>query len=357
MTLVPVTSHRPAAHRATPRFRDRAVAAHHLLLTVAGFGLLVGATFLLGPVRTDRLATAAAYLCVTAGLTVLVGTAGQLSLGHGALMATGAYTVALLQDSYGQRGPWVLPLAVAAGVLVTIGVGAVLGFAAARPRGPYLAGVTLAVALAVPVVTTLAAGVLGGDRGLPVYPGPPPGPPARASAWLALAAAAATLFVLANLLTSRVGREFRAVRDDEVAAGLAGIPGARTRVLAFVVSAACAGLGGALLAVLDGSVSPGGFAPTLSLALLLAVVIGGAGSLAGAVWAAVLLVLLPDAGRALAAALPVGAETAGRLAEALPLAALGLGALVVVLAVPGGLQGLLGRRHRGRPRRREGGPA
>ena len=86
----------------------------------------------------------------------------------------------------------------------------------------------------------------------------------------------------------------RAVRDDEVAARLAGIHVARTQVLAFVVSAACAGLGGGLLAVLAQSVSPGAFSLTLSLYLLLAIVVGGLGSLAGAVWGALLLVILPD---------------------------------------------------------------
>ena len=98
--------------------------------------------------------------------------------------------------------------------------------------------------------------------------------------------------LLANLIRSRFGRTLRAVRDDEVAARLAGIPVARTQVLAFVVSAACAGLGGGMFAVLAQSVSPGAFALTLSLNLLLAVVVGGLGSLAGAVWGSLLLVLV-----------------------------------------------------------------
>lgn len=92
------------------------------------------------------------------------------------------------------------------------------------------------------------------------------------------------MLLLANLVRSRFGRSVRAVRDDEVAARLAGIHVARTQVLAFVVSAGCAGLGGGLLAVLAQSVSPGAFSLTLSLFLLMAIVIGGLGSLAGAVW-------------------------------------------------------------------------
>jgi branched-chain amino acid transport system permease protein len=323
----------------------RHVAVRHIAVTALALLLLVGLTFVLDPFRNYQLATAAAYLCATAGLTVLIGVNGQVSLGHGALMATGAYTVALLQNSLGPVGPWALPVSIVAGVAVTTAVGAVVGAAAARLRGPYLAGVTLAVTMVVPAVTTMASGTFGGDQGLPVYVDAPPGtvPPERWLAWLALAAAALTLFVLANLLRSRIGRNFRAVRDDEIAAALAGIHVARTQVLAFVVSAACAGLGGAMFAVLAQSVSPSTFSLTLSLFLLLAVVVGGLGSLAGAALGALLLVLLPDALSALTAGLPVGPDVARRLAGNLPLAVFGLTLVVVVLMVPGGLAGALRR--------------
>jgi branched-chain amino acid transport system permease protein len=306
-------------------------------VTVAAVAALVVLTYLLDPYRNYQLATAAAYLCATAGLTLLIGINGQVSLGHGALMATGAYTVALLPAGTP------LLLSVAAAVLVTTLAGAVVGAAAARLRGPYLAGVTLAVTMVVPAVTTMADGVFHGDQGLTVAVDAAPAwvAPERWQAWQAIAAAAVTLFVLANLLHSRFGRAWRAVRDDEVAAQLAGIPVARAQVLAFVVSAACAGLGGAMFAVLAQSVSPGTFSLTLSLFLLLAVVIGGLGSLAGAAWGALLLVLLPDAIHSLTDGLPVGTALAQRLNGNLPLAVLGLTLVVVVLAVPGGLQGLV----------------
>jgi branched-chain amino acid transport system permease protein len=328
------------------------VGPRHLVVTAVAVALLVVLTSVLPPFRDYQLATAAAYLCATAGLTVLIGVNGQVSLGHGALMATGAYTVALLQSSVG-----ILALSVLAGVLVTTAVGAAVGAVAARLRGPYLAGVTLAVTMVVPAVTTLADGVFHGEQGLGVPVDPPPAalgplfPPERWQAWLAIAAAAVTLLVLANVLHSRFGRAMRAVRDDEVAAQLAGIHVARTQVLAFVLSAACAGLGGAILAMLAQSVSPSAFSLTLSLYLLLAVVVGGLGSLPGAVWGALLLVLLPDAITALTDTLPVDHETAQRLAGNLPLAVFGLTLVVVVLAVPGGLQGLLARAA-GRPRAR-----
>jgi branched-chain amino acid transport system permease protein len=318
------------------------VLRRHLAVTALALALMVGLTFVLDPFRDYQLATAAAYLCATAGLTVLIGVNGQVSLGHGALMATGAYTVALLPTGTP------LLLSVVAAVLVTTLAGAVVGVAAARQRGPYHAGVTLAVTMVVPAVTTLADPVFHGDQGLPVAVDPAPAwaTPEQWQAWLAITAAAVTLFVLANLLRSRFGRAWRAVRDDEVAAQLAGIGVARTQVLAFVVSAACAGLGGAMFAVLAQSVSPSTFSLTLSLFLLLAVVIGGLGSLAGAAWGALLLVLLPDAIHSLTDGLPVGPDLAQRLSGNLPLAVFGLTLVVVVLAVPGGLQGLVVRTFR-----------
>jgi ABC-type branched-subunit amino acid transport system permease subunit len=304
---------------------------------------LWGVTYLIEPFRNYQLATIAAYLCATAGLTVLIGLSGQLSLGHGALMATGAYTVALVQNELSDRGStgsWTLAVSLPLGVVAATLVGAVVGLAAARLRGPYLAGLTLAVAVTVPAFTTVFDGVFNGDQGLSVYVEPPPAalgatfPNERWQAWIAGAAALLTMVLLGILVRGRFGRSLRAVRDDEAAASLAGIHVARTKVLAFVVSAACAGLGGGLFAVLALSVSPSAFSLTLSLFLVLAVVIGGLGSLAGAVWGAVLLVALPYLTESLA-----GQRFQGNL----PLAIFGLALIVVMIAAPGGVQGAIRR--------------
>ncbi|MEU4677592.1 branched-chain amino acid ABC transporter permease [Micromonospora sp. NPDC023737] len=320
-------------------------------MAVAGL-LLVGVSYAVEPFRNFQLATVAAYLCATAGLTVLTGLNGQLSLGHGALMATGAYTVALCQNAFydrGVTGAALLVVSLAAAVVATVAVGAVVGVAAARLRGPYLAGVTLAVAVVVPALTVTFDGVFNGEQGLSVPVEPPPlalgvyFPYERWQLWIAGAATLLALLLLANLVRSRYGRTFRAVRDDEVAARLAGIHVARTQVLAFVVSAATAGLGGALLAVLAQSVSPGAFGLTLSLFLLMAVVIGGLGRLAGAVWGAVLLVALPDLSHSVTEQLTLSAAAAQRLEGNLPLAIFGITLVVVMLAAPGGVQGLLSR--------------
>ncbi|MFG1883311.1 branched-chain amino acid ABC transporter permease [Micromonospora sp. NPDC049102] len=324
----------------------------HLAVALAVGLLLVAVSYAVEPFRNFQLATIAAYLCATAGLTVLTGLNGQLSLGHGALMATGAYTVALCQNAFADRGltaGWLLPVSLLAAVLGTVAVGAVVGVAAARLRGPYLAGVTLAVAVVVPALAVTFDGVLNGEQGLSVPVEPPPlalgpyFPYERWQLWISAAATLLALLLLANLVRSRYGRTFRAVRDDEVAARLAGIHVARTQVLAFVVSAATAGLGGGLLAVLSQSVSPGAFSLTLSLFLLMAVVIGGLGRLAGALWGAVLLVALPDLTHSVTELLTLSPGVAQRLEGNLPLAIFGVTLIVVMIAAPGGVQGLLTR--------------
>ncbi|WP_438874503.1 branched-chain amino acid ABC transporter permease [Symbioplanes lichenis] len=296
---------------------------------LAGVTLILVLTLTLPPFRTYQLATVGAYLCVTAGLTVLTGLNGQLSLGHGALMATGAYTFALCCNA-----GWPLTLAFAAAVLLTTAAGAVIGLAAARLRGPYLAGLTLAVAVVVPAITSTFDGTFNSDQGLPVALEPPPATVTveQWQAWLAWGGALITMLLLTLVIRGRFGRELRAVRDDETAARLAGVSVARTQVLAFVISAACAGLGGALFAVLSQSVSPGAFPLSLSLFLVMAVVIGGLGRLAGAVWGAVLLVALP----ALAHSVTDGIEVQ-RLEGNLPLALFGLTLVAVMLAAPGGI--------------------
>src|SRR5580693_8923782 len=131
---------------------------------------------------------------------------------------------------------------------------AVAGVAAARLRGPYLAGATLLLAVALPSLALSDNSLFGGVQGLTVVANTPAFlgasfPLTRWQAWLTCGCALIILVLLANLARSRVGRSWRAAGDDEVAAALAGLNVARLRVLAFVVSAACAGLAGALLAV------------------------------------------------------------------------------------------------------------
>ncbi|MBC7633014.1 branched-chain amino acid ABC transporter permease [Aeromicrobium sp.] len=322
---------------------------HALITLVAGVAIFA-LTYGLSPYRNYQLATVAAYLCATAGLTVLVGLSGQLSLGHGALMAVGAYTYALLSAELfdrGTTGPLLLVLPLVAAVIVSAIVGGIVGLAGARLFGPYLAGLTLTLTIVVPAITTTFADKLGGDQGLTVVVEPAPMslgatfPLERWQAWVASLAAMLTMFLLANLVNSRFGREMRAVRDDEVAARLAGINVGRTKVIVFVVSAATAGLGGGILAVLTQSVSPGAFSLAFSLFLLMAVVIGGIGHLAGAVWGAVLLVALPEITDSLTNSLGSSPTLAARLDGNVSLLVFGLVLILVTILFPRGIQGLV----------------
>jgi branched-chain amino acid transport system permease protein len=285
-------------------FLPRSTLLRHLLILVLG---AIGTVILLeitDPFTNSQLAQLTYYAIAAGGLTVLTGLNGQISLGHGALMAVGAYTTALFLDS---EDP--LPLAVIflVAILVTTLVGALVGVAAARLHGPYLAGATLALAVGLPGLALYFKQTLGGEQGLRVRAPRAPdafesfidtvsGNPPTTTKWLAYVGAIClliTFFLLANLVRSRIGRTWRAVRDQEVAAELAGINLGAWRVLAFVVSAACAGLAGAVLALVVRLAAPSGFTLVLSLALLTAIVIGGLGSLTGALLGSALLVFLP----------------------------------------------------------------
>ena len=143
------------------------------------------------------------------------------------------------------------------------------------------------------------------------------------------------LVLLANLGRSRIGRNWRAVRDDEVAAALAGINVAQARILAFVVSAACAGLAGALLAVITALVAPGAFTITLSIALLTGAVIGGLGTLLGAIWGSLVIVLVPTYATDVATSHGLSTTVASNI----PVAAYGVVLILVMLIFPQGIQG------------------
>ncbi|HEY3735689.1 MAG TPA: branched-chain amino acid ABC transporter permease [Streptosporangiaceae bacterium] len=290
--------------------------------------------------RDLQIAQIAVYVIAIAGLSVLIGLSGQISIGHGAFMAVGAYAAALLLMHLN----WPLEAVLAASAAVAAAIGVVVGVAAARLRGPYLAGVTLMLAVALPSLADQYPGVFGGDQGLGINVTVPgflgtTFPLTRWQAWLATAAALIILVLLANLARSRVGRSWRAIRDDEAAAALAGLNVARLRVLAFVISAACAGLAGALLGITTTLVSPGSFTVTLSIALLTGAVLGGLGSLAGAVWGSLVIVLVPTYITDVA----TSHGLSGQVAANIPVAAYGLVLILVMLVFPGGIQGALRR--------------
>ena len=301
--------------------------ARHLILALCGGGILYLVTSALSSYNDYEVGEIALYVIALAGLSLLTGVNGQISLGHGAFMAVGAYTLALLMTH--------THLNFLVELLASIGSAACIP--ATRLKGPYLAGMTLLLALALPPIADKWSSTFGGDQGLITTAPSAPGAvnPEKWLAWIQIIGALITLVLLANLLRSRFGRSFRAVRDDEIAASLAGIHVARTKVTAFVISAACAGLAGAFLGLSTGVVNTGEFPLTLSIQLLAAMVLGGTGSLMGMWFGAVLLVYLPQWSTSLSGHFSLGSGVSAYLATII----FGVVLIVGMIAAPTGIQG------------------
>ena len=256
--------------------------------------------------RVDELrvyqgATAAVFVIAISSIILLTGYSGQVSLGHGALMAIGAYSAAVAHNEL--HFPILVSFFIA--VLASAFGGALLGVAAARLSGPYLAGTTLALAIGLPSLANQFH-VLGGEQGLTFDVGSPP--PRFGSDftqykwyfWIAALAALIAIWLLSNVLGSRYGRNWRAGRSNEVAAALLGINTARSKILAFTLSAGLAGLAGAVLAMIIGTVSPSAFPLALSFSLLTGAVLAGISTLSGVMIGAVVLVSIPELADAVA---------------------------------------------------------
>ena len=319
--------------RRWPRLPRQPLLRHLLVVGICGVILFL-LTLVLSPFNNYELGLIALYAIAIAGLSVLTGVSGQISLGQGAFIAVGAYTLAELQVHTSFNVAVELLIAVA----ISAVAGLLIGIPATRLQGPYLAGMTLILALALPFLSDQYSSFFGGDQGLSTLPPTPPGSidPQRWLAWIQLAGALVVMILLANLLSSRFGRAFRAVRDDEVAAELSGIHVARTKVIAFVVSAGCAGLAGGLLALSTGVVNTGEFPVSLSIFVLAGMVLGGAGTLVGAWWGAILVVYLPTQwSSSLATTFNLNHLVAANLAVMI----FGAVLIVTMLLAPSGIQG------------------
>ncbi|HEX6081790.1 MAG TPA: branched-chain amino acid ABC transporter ATP-binding protein/permease [Methylomirabilota bacterium] len=223
---------------------------------------------------------------VAAGLNVLAGFAGQISLGHAGFYALGAYGAALAATRLG----WPLWASVPAGMALAAIVGAAVGAAALRVSGPYLAMVTIAFGIIVEHVLVEWVSLTGGPGGIFNIPKPT----VSGSYWLIAAGAALALWLTANLRASAWGRALLAVKSSEVAAESLGISAYLARTTAFTISAALAGLAGGLFALLNGYISPDSFTLQTSIVFLLALLFGGLGSVAGPLVGGVALTLLPE---------------------------------------------------------------
>jgi len=405
------------------------------------------------PLMSYYLALVGMYATAMFGMTILVGLSGQVSLGNGALMAVGGYVFALTSLNWKTVPilglPWNAVWSVVFAGLFGILVGLVIGGLAARLKGPYLAGLTLGVAVGVPAIANRFPGLFGGENGIMLtvpYPsggydsgavdtattdtgaesipteapdlpteqaplggeslapsdlltvddlggaaasaapsvapsdlitpddlmgatgGPVPSMPAEPSAlasagtdlggvdagsvdvtavggfileqWqatLSITMACIMGFVALNLVRSRQGRSWQAVRDDSIAAAVSGINPSRSKVSAFVVSSLFAALAGAVFAQLLTYVGPGAYGLGLSLSLLVGIVLGGRASLLGAIIGAVLLVWLP----VIVDRLSADRGWPEPVTNNAPNLLYGLLVVLVVLLAPGGITGTI----------------
>lgn len=256
----------------------------------------LAAPFILSDFRTFQVTQILVYAIAILGLNLLTGFNGQISLGHGAFFAIGAYVAAILMDKLGV--PYWATIPVAA--LVSFCVGFLFGLPALRLEGHYLALATFALALAVPQILKhhqLEAWTGGVQGVFLTKPSAPFGLPVGQDRWLYffVLAHVAVLFVCAaNLLRGRIGRAIRAIRDQPVAAETAGINNAIYKTTVFGISAMYTGVAGALSAIILQFVAPDSFTMFLSIFLLVGVVVGGVGSIWGAFLGAIFITVVPN---------------------------------------------------------------
>jgi branched-chain amino acid transport system permease protein len=319
---------------------------------LAGFAALAVAVLVLpafvSDFRAQQLAYVGIYTIALIGLNVLTGYTGQISLGHGAFMAIGGYTTAILIADHGVKDLWTIPLA----ALVAGIAGFLFGLPALRLSGLYLALATFAIAVATPAVIKKFEDFTGGGSGINLFglpeltgsitPVDVLGQELNFNNWLYYLSwtLAFVLYVLAWLiLRGRTGRALRAVRDSETAALSSGVDLARYKTLAFGISAAYAGVAGSLFAIATTYVNPDTFPIALSIFLLVGVVVGGLGSLLGVVAGAVFIQFLPTWSQELSKSPGAAAVVYGVIL------------ILVMFLLPTGVAGLLRRAGSFVPRR------
>ena len=308
-------------------------------------GLAAGAAaVILVPGRTDRvsdidLAEMGVYFIAILGLNIVTGYTGQISLGHGAFMAVGGYTTAILVADHGVRDLWTIPLA----GLVAAAAGVLVGIPALRLTGLYVALATFGLAVAMPQILRWdkLEGLTGGNEGIQLFN--EEGLLGRGFAdvdffgqtltftravhYLTWGIAGVLLVVAWLVLRGGPGRAFRAVRDSEIAAASSGINLAAYKVAAFALSAFFAGVAGSLLVISVAFVNPDTFPVVLSLTVLVGAVVAGLGSLWATAAGAALVTFLPD--------------IAGKISDApgAPDTFYGLVLVVLILLLPVGFAG------------------
>jgi branched-chain amino acid transport system permease protein len=285
--------------------------------------------FMVSNYRVFQFTLVLVYAIALLGLNILTGYNGQISLGHGAFYAIGAYTAAILMDRYGMPYWATLPFAGA----VCLVVGFLFGLPALRLEGLYLALATNALGFAMPQLLKYhhLEKWTGGVQGIVITkPDPPFGLPLSPDQWLYLFTLVVTaiMFWLGwNLLRSRIGRAMIAIRDNHTAAEAMGINTALYKSLTFGVSALYTGVAGALGAIAIQFVAPDSFNIFLSLAFLIGIVVGGLASIPGALFGALFIQFVPN--------------LADEISKAAPWAIFGAFMLAFAYLMPGGVAGAL----------------
>ena len=304
-------------------------------LRIAGLALLFvcvcALPFLVSNYRVFQFTLVLVYAIALLGLNILTGYNGQISLGHGAFYAIGAYVAAILMDKFGV--PYWLTVPVAG--VVCLAVGFLFGLPALRLEGLYLALATFALGVSMPQLLKYPRleHWTGGVQGIVILkPDPPFGLPVNQDQWLYFfcLAIALAMFVLAwNLLRGRVGRALVAIRDHPVAAEAMGVNISLYKALTFGVSAMYTGIGGALGAIAVQFVAPDSFTIFLSIAFLVGIVVGGLASVSGAIYGALFIQFVPN--------------IADQISKAAPWAIYGVFLIVCMYVMPGGIAHVVGR--------------
>jgi branched-chain amino acid transport system permease protein len=306
------------AHRRTAR-------AVPLVILAAGAAV----PFCVGSYATFQAATALSYMPALLGLTVITGLAGQIALGNGAFFALGAYTTAALVKHYDCNAIVTLPAA----AIVPFVAGALLGIPSLRLRGHFLAVLTLTVAVAAPQLLKHFEALTNGVSGLSVVVADPPAwlglDATQCNYFIALVVAAIAFTATRGISRGHIGRALRALRDNEIVAASFGVEVARLKIVALAYSAALAGLGGGVFAIVVGFIAPENFTIEFAALLIIGLVLGGKSSEWGALIGSLLVV-----------GVPIYAAKVAQTLSGVTFAVLVIGAIFVA---PTGLVGLADR--------------
>jgi len=286
------------------------------------------------------------------GLNILVGYSGQLSLGHGAFLALGAYISAILAHRY--KMDYLLTIPIAA--LLTGVVGFLFGIPALRLSALYLALATFALAVVTPSLIKRPAALTGGVQGILVSQPDPPqfandtfatvtGTAMTSDQWIYYISLFCTLllfWVAWNILRRRPGRAMRAIRDGEVAAAASGVNVSAYKTLAFAISAFYAGAAGSLFGLATGFVSPDTFPVSLSIQLLVGAVVGGLASIPGPLLGAIFAYFLPiESNQWVPSQTWIPAQITSTVKNAGPAVSYGVVLILIMMFAPNGLVGLV----------------